>query len=100
GTKKQLTLLGKGLSKSEKGIKSALKWTAKISTKAANKALEGLKFSAGKAGKALKAIGGFMKANPFTIWIAAIAAVVAAFVLLYKHNKKFKKFVDGIVKQA
>src|SRR5699024_2757471 len=41
GTKKQLTLLGKGLSKSEKGIKSALKWTAKISTKAANKALEG-----------------------------------------------------------
>lgn len=45
-----------------------------------------------------KAITSFMVANPFTIWIVAIGALVVAFVELYKHNKKFKKFVDGLVK--
>lgn len=46
----------------------------------------------------LAKIAAFMAANPFTIWIVAIGALVVAFVELYKHNKKFKKFVDGLVK--
>lgn len=47
-----------------------------------------------------KLVASSMAANPFTIWIVAIGALVVAFVELYKHNKKFKKFVDGLVKWA
>lgn len=48
--------------------------------------------------KGLKLVGVAMASNPFTIWVVAIGAVIAGFVALYKHNKKFKKFVDGIAK--
>lgn len=39
-----------------------------------------------------------MMANPFIAIAAAIVAVGVAFYELYKHNKKFKKFIDGIGK--
>lgn len=39
-----------------------------------------------------------MAANPIGLIAVAVAAAITALVLLYKHNKKFKKFVDGIVK--
>ncbi|MCK8617559.1 tape measure protein [Fructobacillus sp. M158] len=41
-----------------------------------------------------------MDANPIGIIIVALGALVLGFIELYKHNKKFKKFVDGIVKAA
>ena len=41
-----------------------------------------------------------MNANPIGLIVIAITAAVAAFVLLYKHNKKFKKFVDDLAKDA
>lgn len=44
------------------------------------------------------ALNAAMAANPIGLIAVAVAAAVAALVLLYKHNKKFKKFVDGIVK--
>ena len=37
-----------------------------------------------------------MSANPIGAIIVAITALIAGFVLLYKHNKKFKAFVDGM----
>nr|WP_134902147.1 tape measure protein [Lactiplantibacillus plantarum] len=46
----------------------------------------------------LSSFGAALKAVPFTIWITAIATIVLALVELYKHNKKFREFVDGIVK--
>ena len=49
---------------------------------------------------ALKTAAAFLMANPFALAIAGIAALVAGFVALYKHNKKFKKFVDDLVKDA
>ncbi|WP_304249022.1 tape measure protein [Limosilactobacillus gastricus] len=58
------------------------------------KAVDGIK----KIASGFKSVASFMVANPFTIWIVAIGALVVAFVELYKHNKKFKKFVDGLVK--
>ncbi|WP_270321744.1 phage tail tape measure protein [Weissella confusa] len=48
----------------------------------------------------LKSIGTFMAANPATIWIAGFVALAVAFTALYKHNKKFRQFVDGLVKSA
>ena len=49
---------------------------------------------------ALKTATAFLMANPFALVIAGIAALVAGFVALYKHNKKFKKFVDDLAKDA
>ena len=48
----------------------------------------------------LKSIGTFMAANPATIWIAGFVALAVAFTTLYKHSKKFRAFVDGIVKSS
>lgn len=48
----------------------------------------------------LKSIGTFMAANPATIWIAGFVALAVAFTTLYKHSKKFRAFVDGIVKAS
>lgn len=39
-----------------------------------------------------------LDANPIVLIVAAIAALVAGLVLLYKHNKKFREFVNGIAK--
>lgn len=48
---------------------------------------------------ALSKVGAFAT-NPFVLAIAGITALVAGFVMLYKHNKKFKKFVDDLAKNA
>ncbi len=39
-----------------------------------------------------------MVANPFVALAAAVIGVSIALVALYKHNKKFRKFVNGIAK--
>lgn len=46
----------------------------------------------------LKPLMLLMKANPWTIWITAITAVIAGLVALYKHNKTFRDFVNGLAK--
>ena len=46
------------------------------------------------------ALNAAMKANPIGLIVVAVTAAVAALVLLYKHNKKFKKFVDGMFSAA
>ena len=46
------------------------------------------------------ALNAAMAANPIGLIAVAVAAAVAALVLLYKHNKKFKKFVDGMFSAA
>lgn len=49
---------------------------------------------------AQKAFNVALKANPIGLVIVAITALVTGFVLLYKHNKKFKAFIDGLAKSA
>lgn len=93
-------LLGKALVTTGKAGMKALKFTAKISVKAAQLALKGLLKSAQLTGKGLKLAFTFAKANPFIAITAAIVAVVAGLVALYKHNKKFRDFVNGIIKSA
>lgn len=46
------------------------------------------------------ALGLAMKSIPLVAIIGGIVAVGAAFYELYKHNEKFKGFVDGIVKSV
>ena len=47
-----------------------------------------------------KALNLVLKANIFVIIVTAIVALGVAFYELYKHNKKFKKFVDDCVDAA
>lgn len=81
-----------------KGLAKAVSFTAKVSVKAAQLALTGLLKTAKTTGKGMKLAFNFLKANPFILIITGIVAVVAAFVELYKHNKKFRDFINGIAK--
>ena len=49
---------------------------------------------------ALKTATAFLMANPFALAIVGIAALVTGFVMLYKHNKKFRDFCNGIAKSV
>ncbi|WP_288588149.1 tape measure protein [uncultured Streptococcus sp.] len=46
---------------------------------------------------ALSKVGAFAT-NPFVLAIVGVTALVAGFVMLYKHNKKFRDFCNGIGK--
>lgn len=81
-------------------IGKSLKWTASIATKGANFAMAGLVKTAKATGTGIKLAFNFLKANPLILLVTAITAVVVALVELYKHNKKFRQFVDGLVKSA
>lgn len=48
---------------------------------------------------ALSKVGAFAT-NPFVLAIIGVTALVAGFVALYKHNKKFRDFCDGIANAA
>ena len=41
-----------------------------------------------------------MASNPIGLIVVAVTAAITALVLLYKHNKKFKAFVDGMFSAA
>ncbi|VDG31412.1 hypothetical protein (plasmid) [Lactobacillus brevis] [Lactiplantibacillus mudanjiangensis] len=62
--------------------------------------LNGLKSAALNVGKGFKTAFAFMKANPLIAIVTAVVAVIAIFVELYKHNKKFRDFVNGLLKWA
>lgn len=81
------------------GVK-ALKWTAKISVKAGQLALQGLTKTVGLVSKGFKALKLVMIANPFVAVVVAITAITVALVALYKHNAKFRNFVNGMAKDA
>lgn len=42
-------------------------------------------------------MGSAIKLLPWALWIAGIAAAIAILVKLYQHDKKFRKFVNGII---
>lgn len=49
---------------------------------------------------AQKAMNLAMASNPIGLIVVAVTAAITALVLLYKHNKKFKAFVDGMFSAA
>ncbi|MCO4612217.1 Chromosome partition protein Smc [Streptococcus infantarius subsp. infantarius] len=116
-TKKVYDVATSGLDKTAKGIKAVkdhidlvkenaamvkntLKWTAKVSTSGAKKSLNGLKSVATVSANGIKSAFAFMAANPLIIGIAGVVALGAALVALYKHNKKFRDFCNGIFKSV
>ncbi|ARU13726.1 tape measure protein [Streptococcus phage P8922] len=47
---------------------------------------------------AQKALNLAFASNPIGLVVVGITTAIAALTMLYKHNEKFKKFIDGIVK--
>ena len=100
GAKRAITGLNKGAKATGKAVTKSLKFTANVATKAYKRAMAGLVKTAKVTGRGIKSAFNFLKANPFILIITGITAVIAGFVALYKHNKKFRNFVNGLVKSA
>lgn len=86
-----------GVSKAAGAIKNI---TVKVITKAAELALTGFRKALTLTTKGFKLLKLAMVSNPFGAIVVAITAVVAALVLLYKHSKTFRNFVNGLAKAA
>ncbi|WP_288572065.1 phage tail tape measure protein [uncultured Weissella sp.] len=97
---KSLSALKTATVASGKGIVKGLKFTASIATKGAKLAMAGLVKTAKVTGSGIKLAFNFLKANPLILLITGITAAVVALTTLYKHNKKFRNFVNGLVKSA
>ena len=93
---KKIALAIIGLNVALKGTLGVLKGVEKF--KEAKKLVLGFGSSIKKTATGMKLAFNFLKANPFILIITGIVAVVAAFVELYKHNKKFRNFINGIAK--
>ncbi|MCO4539885.1 Phage tape measure [Streptococcus infantarius subsp. infantarius] len=65
-----------------------------------NAASAAIKVMAGNIVTSFNAIKVAVITNPFLIAAVAITALVAGFVELYKHNKKFRDFCNGIAKSV
>ncbi|AXF53534.1 tail protein [Streptococcus phage 94] len=89
-----------GIKKIGRRTKSAFKWTASVATKTAKLALTGLLNTAKFVGNGIKLAFNFAKANPLILIATAVIGISTALYELYKHNKEFKKFVDGIFSAA
>lgn len=83
---------------SGKAIKNAVSATAKVSTVAAKKALAGLLTAAKITGTGMKAAFNWAKANPIFLIITVITTLITTLYELYKHNKKFRDFTNGLLK--
>ncbi|MCQ2570106.1 MAG: tape measure protein, partial [Limosilactobacillus sp.] len=82
------------------GIVGGLMKVASV-VKTVSAAIKGLS-AVSKVVSGIKALGSAfgLLTNPVGLVIAAIVAVGAAFVLLYKHNAKFRSWVNGLAKNA
>ncbi|MCT3398938.1 phage tail tip lysozyme [Lentilactobacillus hilgardii] len=98
--KHELTLFSKAIRNTTKGIGKSLRWTAKLAYKGVVKGLSVIKTAAIATGKGFKLAFNFLKANPFIAIITGAIAVGTALYELYKHNKKFRKFVNGLISWA
>lgn len=98
--KRELGILSKGAVATGKGIKKAVSATASVATKGAQLALKALSVTAKVTGTAIKGAFTFLKANPLILLITGITLAITALVELYKHNKKFRDFVNGIIKSV
>ncbi|KAA8439159.1 CHAP domain-containing protein [Weissella paramesenteroides] len=97
---KSLSAIKTAGSATGKFVTKSLKFTANVATKAYSIAMAGLVKTAKVTGSGIKLAFNFLKANPLILLITGITATVVALTTLYKHNKKFRDFVNGLVKSA
>ncbi|KAA8446933.1 phage tail tape measure protein [Weissella paramesenteroides] len=97
---KSLSAIKTAGSATGKAVTKSLKFTANIATKAYKIAMAGLVKTAKATGRGIKLAFNFLKANPLILLITGITAAIVALTALYKHNKKFRNFVNGLVKSS
>lgn len=105
GIAKSMGMVGDNTKKAANPLKSANSFLKNIAKNKGGiefvaKALLGVYAAVKLMTTAQKALNFVMAANPYVLIAGAIIAVGAALVALYQHNKKFKAFVDGIVKSV
>ena len=81
-----------------KGMLATMKLVATI--KGIKKTFTDLTTGLSSVKNGFKSLGTVMKANPFIFITTAVIAVGTALYELYKHNKKFRNFVNDLVKSA
>ncbi|WP_164511601.1 NlpC/P60 family protein [Levilactobacillus cerevisiae] len=59
--------------------------------------IRGLRESILKFTSSTRLMGAAIKLLPWALWIAGITAAIVILVKLYQHDKKFRKFVNGIM---
>lgn len=59
--------------------------------------IRGLRESILKFTSSTRLMGAAIKLLPWALWIAGITAAIVVLVKLYQHDKKFRKFVNGIM---
>ena len=79
------------------GTLSNIVMKPKVDGEGAKRELIGLGDIAKKTGSVFKGAFTFLKGNPFMFIMTAIIAVGTALYELYKHNKKFRNFINGII---
>lgn len=100
GVKKGLSALTTAGKATGTALKKGLSVTASVATKGAQVALKALAVTGKATGLALKGAFNFLKANPLIMLITGVTLAIGALVELYKHNKKFRDFINGIIKSA
>ena len=100
GVKKGLSALTTAGKATGTALKKGLSVTASVATKGAQLALKGLLTTAKVTGNGIKLAFNFLKANPLIMLITGVTLAIGALVELYKHNKKFRDFINGIIKSA
>jgi tape measure domain-containing protein len=105
GIAKSMGLVGNNTKKAADPLKSTDSFLKNIAKNKGGiefvaKALLGVYAAVKLMTTAQKALDFVMAANPYVLIAGAIIAVGAALIALYQHNKKFRDFVNGIVKSV
>lgn len=87
-----------GLNLSLKGVLGTMKLITML--KGVKQTFKAFSSGLGSLKNGIKGIGTVMKANPFILIATTVIALGVALTALYKHNKKFRDFVNGLVKGA
>ncbi|WP_273711556.1 tape measure protein [Leuconostoc mesenteroides] len=87
-----------GLNLSLKGVLGTMKLITML--KGVKQTFKDFSSGLGSLKNGIKGIGTVMKANPFILIATTVIALGVALTALYKHNKKFRDFVNGLVKSA
>ncbi|MBZ1515939.1 transglycosylase SLT domain-containing protein [Leuconostoc mesenteroides] len=87
-----------GLNLSLKGLLGTMKLITML--KGVKQTFKDFSSGLGSLKNGIKGIGTVMKANPFILIATTVIALGVSLTALYKHNKKFRDFVNGLVKGA
>lgn len=82
---------------SKRAIKNGMRSLATMAKGAMVKAMAAMSKGVKLAAQGVRAFNLALKSNPIIAVISLVVALIGVFVALYKHNAKFRNFVNGLV---